>query len=344
MKNLFHGEWLTVGLVSLLLGQLAGCAGMHGYASNLPSEDTMRERLANASMPAEVRQQIIRLYSQDPLQRAKAAAHLGKMAEGAGPAVPYLIPLLSDNTSVQISNYLGGGYYSSVETTPGEEASHALAEIGGSASDALYLALQSSDPNVRRLVAKALGQIGELGSVDFLVRLLSDPDRGVRATAAIALGSYRNPMAAQKIMDAYEAQTSPAVRSDMIFALAHIDDILAVPFLVSHAKDPAPQIRAAIMLALGKLRDARGIPALLVGLHDTDKIARANAAHSLGAYFSPAVVEALITALGDKALRVQQAAADSLTSMTGVDFGMDKTKWLAWWATQTKQMQPNAHQ
>lgn len=340
MKIRVYGTWLINSLIGLFLAVLVGCAGMNeGYSSNLPSQDTVRKRLANSSMPVEVRQQIIKLYSQDSVKRAKAAAQLGKMAEGATAAVPYLIPLLGDDTSVQISHYLGGGYYSSIDTTPGEEASHALAEIGNSARDALYLALQNKDANVRRLVAKALGQIGDLNSVDFLIRLLKDRDRGVRATAAIALGNYRHPMAAQKIMDAYATEKSPAARNDMVFALAHIDDVLAVPFLSMHAKDPDPQIRAAIMLALGKLRDAQGMPALLAGVKDQDEIVRANAAHALGAYFSPAVIEALITALGDKAARVQQAASGSLKAMTGVDYGLDQTKWRTWWRAQTRQMQ-----
>lgn len=340
MKIQLHGVLLANSIIALLLALLTGCAATYKEtASDLPSQAKVREQLARATMPEEVRQQIIQLYSREAEQRARAAAKLGKMAGAATPAVSYLVPLLGDNTPVKISHYLGGGYYSGDETTPGDEASHALAEIGGPACDALYLALQNKDPNVRRLIAKALGQIGELGSVDFLIRLLNDPDRGVRATAAIALGNYRHPMAAQRMMDAYANHTSPTVRLEIIFALAHIDDILAVPFLISHARDPEPQIRAAIMLALGTLRDARGIPALLTGLGDQDEIARANAAYALGAFFSQSVVTALITSLADPAARVRQAAMGSLTSITGVDYGVDQTKWRAWWDTQTKLMQ-----
>lgn len=327
----------------LCMAALAACATVPGQTfdvDSLPSQSEIAARLAEGSLPRELREQIIRLHSRDPIERAAAASHLGKMAMGAAPAVPYLVRLLQDDTPVQLSHYLGGGYYSSAETTPAEEASRALAEIGGPASNSLLLALKDPHAGVRRLAAKALGQIGEISAVDFLIDLLSDPDRGVRATAAIALGNYRHPMAAQKIMDAYPA-ASVSARTDMIFALAHINDILAVPFLVNQAKDPSPDVRAAIMLALGKLRDARTIPALLVGLKDSDEITRANAAYALGAYYSPEVIDALINTLADSAPRVREAAAESLTTMSGIDFGMDQGKWQTWWREQRKEMQPS---
>ncbi len=342
MKKKFHGAGFGHLLAVFTVTLLTACATTdQGFNINsLPSQAKISAQLAQGSLPSELREQIIRLHSRDPVQRAEAASHLGKMAMAAGPAVPYLIQILQDDTPVQISRYLGGGYTSSVDTTPSEEASRALAEIGGPATNALLLAIQDPHPNVRRLAAKALGQIGEIGAVDFLIQLLNDSDRGVRATAAIALGNYRHPMVAQKIMDAYSAGASISARTDMIFALAHINDILAVPFLVAHAKDPDPAIRAAIMLALGKLRDARAIPALLVGIKDSDEITRANAAYALGAYFSPAVIDALIHALADKAPRVRQAAAESLTSSTGIDYGTDQEKWQVWWQQQRKEMQP----
>lgn len=322
---------------------LAACASTTTSSSfdisALPTQEEVATTLA-PSLPSELREQIIRLYSRNSLERAKAAAHLGRMAESAAVAVPYLIRLLPDDTQVQLSHYLGAGYTSSLETTPGEQASHALAEIGGQASNALIRALDSPNARVRRLVAKALGQIGDISAVNFLIKLLNDPDRGVRATAAIALGNYRHPMAAQIIMDAYPKAT-PSARTDMIFALANINDIIAVPFLVKQAGNPDPGVRAADMLALGKLGDARAIPALLNGLKDSDEITRVNAAYGLGAYYSPKIVSALIRALKDPATRVRKAAADSLTSLSGLNFGTDQAKWQQWWRLQRRQMQPS---
>lgn len=322
---------------------LAACAttknNQYFDADSLPSQAEITAQLAKASFPLELREQIIRLYSRDAVERADAASHLGRMNSGAAPAVPYLVKLLQDNTPVQLSRYLGGGFYSSSETTPADEASRALAQVGASAVNALLLALKAPNPDVRRLAAKALGQIGELSSVDFLIDALNDPDRGVRATAAIALGNYRHPKAAQKIMDAYPTANASA-RADMVFALAHINDILAVPFLMEHAKDPDPDVRAAIMLALGKLRDGRAVPTLLAGLSDGDEITRANAAYALGAFYSPIVIDALISQLTDTSARVREAAAESLMSMTGVNYGTEQDKWQSWWQEQRNKMQP----
>lgn len=340
-KNIFDRFIRTLTLVSSL-ALLAACATMGKTASfdinSLPTQEEVARQLRQASMPAELREQIIRLHSRDPVERAAAASRLGKMAGGAAPAVPYLIRLLPDDTPVQLSSYLGGGYTSSMETTPGDEASRALAEIGDPASNALILALSNPHPGVRRLAAKAIGQIGDINAVNFLIDLLNDTDREVRATAAIALGNYRHPMAVQRIMDAYP-KASVAVRTDMIFALAHIDDIMAVPFLAKQAKDPHPAVRAAVMLALGKLGDARAIPALLAGLQDPDEITRINAAYSLGNYYSPKVVTALIQSLKDPATQVKQAAAESLKRLSGMDFGLMQAKWQQWWQQQRRQMQ-----
>lgn len=343
LEQFCQGFWgLFVGLCAAVL--LSACASIGSTTSSsfdvsaLPTEAEIAKTLPQG-LSAELRGQIIRLYSRDPLERAKAAAHLGRMADSATAAVPHLITLLPDDTQVQLSHYLGAGYTSSLETTPGEQASHALAQIGAPASDALIRALKNPHAQVRRLAAKALGQIGDLSAVNFLIKLLSDPDNSVRATAAIALGNYRYPMAAQMIMDAYPG-AAPSVRTDMVYALANINDIIAVPFLVKQAKNPDPAVREAVMLALGKLGDARAIPALLTGLRDSDEITRVNAAYGLGAYYSPKVISALIAALKDPARRVQRAASRSLTSLSGLNFGTDFVTWQQWWQQQRQQMQP----
>jgi HEAT repeat protein len=327
--------------ISLLL--LVACAttknNQYFDSDTLPSQTEITAQLAKASFPRELREQIIRLYSRNALERAEAAYRLGKMNRGAAPAVPYLVKLLQDNTPVTLSHYLGGGYYNSSETTPGEEASHSLGLIGSPAVNSLLLALNDPHADVRRLAVKALGQIGELSSVNFLIDALNDPDRSVRATAAIALGMYRHPMAAQKIMEAYPAANA-STRQDMVFALSHINDILSVPFLIENAKDPNPDVRAAIMLALGELRDGRAVPTLFTGLSDNDEVTRANAAYALGAYYSPAVIDVLIKQLADTSPRVQEAVAGSLSSLTGMNYGTDQNKWQSWWSEQRDKMTP----
>lgn len=326
----------------VLLGALSLTAcvttGSQSFEDTIPTQEEVAAKLAKASFPKELRDQIIRLHNPDAAERAAAATQLAKMGRSAAPAIPYLIRLLADSTPVQLSRYLGGGFYSRSETTPAEEASRALAKIGEPATNSLMLSLKDPQPGIRRLAAKALGQIGDVGAVEFLLALLEDPDQGVRATAALALGNYRNPVAVQKIMQAYST-ASPRARADMVYALANINDILAVPFLMDHASDNDPDVRAAIMLALGKLRDGRVVPVLLTGITDTDEIVRANAAYALNTYYSRAVIDALINALADPVERVKEAAADSLVNLTGVNHGMDQARWQTWWRAQKDEMQ-----
>lgn len=326
---------------ALSIMSLGGCVatGNQTFLDTLPSQEEVAARLAKASFPRELREQIVRLHHPQAVERAAAATQLAKMGRGAAPAVPYLIRLLQDDTPVQLSRYLGGGFHSSSETTPAEESSRALAKIGEPASNALILALNAPQADVRRLAAKALGQIGDVKAVEFLLALLEDPDPGVRATTALALGNYRNPVAVQKIIQAFPAASARA-RADMVYALSHINDLLAVPFLMEQAKDQNPDVRAAIMLALGKLRDGNVVPVLLTGITDEDEIVRANAAYALGAYYTKPVIDALIIALADPVPRVKEAAAESLASLTGINFGADQSKWQSWWRTQQEEMQP----
>lgn len=295
-------------------------------AGNTDSESSL------PGMPKALRDEVKRLQHDDAQERAWAAYQIGKYGSGAGKSVPYLMRMLSDDSPVLLSRYMGGGFRSSESTSPAIEAARALAKIGSAANAPLIQALQSEDVTVRRLAVKALGNIGDLKSVDILIDKLSDSDRRVQAAAAIALGNYRHPIATQTILDRL-ASEMPAARAAMVYALAQINDVMSVTFLQQQLSQEAanPQVRAAIVYALGKLRDARAVNALLQSLKDPDQIVRANAAHALSAYFAPQVMEALIDSLGDQDEAVSLAAARALTQLTTIDLGTNQQAWRRWW-------------
>ena len=111
-----------------------------GYAQpNIPKENIP------ADIPTEVREQIERLYSSDPVGRGDAAYDLGEMGEKAAPAIPFLIEVLKDEAS-----YVRG------------YAAEALGWIGGEcALEPLIAALKHESPSVRGEAAWALGKITE---------------------------------------------------------------------------------------------------------------------------------------------------------------------------------------
>jgi len=301
------------------------------------SASERKHAIEQLKAPVQLKDNMLRLYDSDPVKRVWAAYQLAKLGQGAAPAVPYLGDLLQDDTPVIMSRYLGGGFHSGTDTTPAEEAARSLAKIGQPSIELLIKKLSNPNPQVRRLAAKALGQTGNLSTVDALLQSLSDPDPTVRAAAAIALGSLHHPMVAQKLLDAY-GTVNPDTQTHLIYAMSQINDIIVVPFLVENFSTQTPEVRAAIVHALGKIRDARAIETLLLALKDQDEIVRANAAFALSSFYSVPIMDALIAQLSDEVPPVRAAAMEALSALTSLNFGQDPDKWRTWWEQERKAM------
>src|SRR5687767_4875565 len=137
------------------------------------------------------------LTSTDPVARASAACALGRMQRRAVAAIPRLIALLSDGTSIQPGQSCGHEepfedeewqprYPEVYEPSPGEAATHALMAIGEPALSALKDALLLNENwRARKNAAWALAHRGE--AVEQLITALHDPAWQVRAQSAYAL-------------------------------------------------------------------------------------------------------------------------------------------------------------
>jgi HEAT repeat protein len=333
--------WMAVLVLSFLL--TACVTGPQQPTSDpeppVVSASSQRDAIDKLKVPRRFKDDLLRLYDDDPVERAWAAYQLAKQGAAAAPAVPHLVHLLADDTEVLMSRYIGGGFHSSDATTPADEAARALAKIGIPSVDALSQSLKDPNPKVRRLAAKALGQTGSMATVDPLLQAVADPDPRVRAAATIALGSLHHPVVAQKLIDAY-ASVPPELQPHLIFAMSQINDIIVVPFLLEHFSSSSIETRAAIVLALGKLRDARAIDTLLMALKDEDEIVRANAAFALRSFYSVTVMDALLALLDDDVEGVRAAAGESLRALSGLDYGQDKQQWHSWWQQQQRAIQP----
>jgi HEAT repeat protein len=71
----------------------------------------------------------------------------------------------------------------------------ALEKFGKPAVDYLHKALDDEDKWVRYMAADALGNIGDIRSIERLIPLLNDQDQDVRFATAYALGNIGNPSA-----------------------------------------------------------------------------------------------------------------------------------------------------
>jgi len=75
----------------------------------------------------------------------------------------------------------------------------ALEKFGMPAVDYLHKALDDEDKWVRYMTADALGNIGDVRSIDRLIPLLNDQDQDVRFATAYALGNIGHPSAVQAL-------------------------------------------------------------------------------------------------------------------------------------------------
>ncbi len=252
-------------------------------------------------MPAELREHIKDLYSPTPSARLRAATALGRMGERAGPAIPFLIVLLGDDTVI------GGGYKGAM---PGREAADALAGIGVPAVMPLIAALKDPNPITRRHATQSLTKL-DVDAVDELIKALRDENPKVRGHAATALGDIKDRHAVGHLISV--ANDSDAfVRARVAFALSRIGDDQALEALLRALRDENVEVRRNAARAPQLIRSSRGVGALLIALRDEDAGVRHSAASELGAIKEPHVVEGLVDRLRDEKDHVRKVAAIAL--------------------------------
>jgi hypothetical protein len=99
---------------------------------------------------------------------------------------------------------------------------------------------------------------------------------------------------------------------------------------------PFPKVRLAAAIGLQRLHntDPMVVETMWRRLQDEteEPETRVELAIGLGQYPQDDVFQALCAALDQSELSVNIAARDSLTQITGVDFGLDKIRWLGWYS------------
>jgi HEAT repeat protein len=149
------------------------------------------------------------------------------------------------------------------------------------AVDELIENLRASDPLVRILAAKALGEMKDPGAVDPLIAALSDQDPQVRGNAAVALGKIEDHRALAPLLKLAN-DTRSYVKLCLFEALASFKDDQASDCLVhalkqfregawrfgSNAKDEPSEYQdresaiEAVITSLGEVGNAQAIPPL----------------------------------------------------------------------------------
>ena len=153
----------------------------------------------------------------------------------------------------------------------------------------------------------------------FYAKNIKDPL--VQAAAITALSRFGDPadalLLAEKLAPAAEGGENAPTTSKGGSAFPKVRLAAAIGLQRLHNKDPI-----VVETMWRRLQDETEEPETRVEL-----------AIGLGQYAQDDVFQALCAALDQSELSVNVAARDSLTQITGVDFGLDKIRWLGWYAT-----------
>lgn len=147
----------------------------------------------------------------------------------------------------------------------------------------------------------------------------NDPDLGVRAVAASALGMHGTPEHVPIILPLLK-EKDRRVRLSAVRALQRLHNPVAIEELIPLTRLPS---RRVVELAGGRME-------VVETPGESDKDVRAEACTALGQYAEPKVLQALINATDDDDLIVSRAATTSLRTLTGQNFTDDRTAWAKW--------------
>ena len=179
----------------------SGCGGTNSSTSTAKTEYPT----IPSDVPAEIREQLEKIDSPDPLQRAHAAVLLGKMGKEALSAVPHLLAALKDgNRQVRHS------------------AADALGEIGDpQAVEPLIAVVENADEDweVQSRAAESLGKLGNLRATETLMASLTNMVSHVRYMAVVALGEIGDPAAEEALTSTAQYDPDMSVRTAAEYAL-----------------------------------------------------------------------------------------------------------------------------
>lgn len=305
----------------------------------------------SAGVPVEVKTAMEKLQSRDRNEQADAIIKLRYMKDGAAPAIPLLVRMLSSDVDfpqvkLMILSLSPKTSSCSSEPTFGGEAAETLARIGKTSDELLgalkdrrwqvranaaralggvedaraidpltsLLSDKSERPVVKGNAALALALIGAPSAVDPLISLLKDKDQRVRAAAASALGRLHDPRAVRPLI-ATLGDENARVRQAVTGGLASLGGPLVLDPLVRALEDPDRQVREVAAAALGRTQDPRAVEPLLAALNDSYVNVQINAARALGSLQEPRALEPLIRLLNDEEIAVRTAAVEALGQM-----------------------------
>ncbi len=162
----------------------------------------------------------------------------------------------------------------------------------------------------------------------------TDPDNRRKGTVLIANSPFGGTdIYVSWYRDSVASEPNPLVRAVSVSALGrHGMPEDAVPIALC-LDDEQFQVRWEAAKALQRLHYPAVVPVLLATLRDEDEESdiRVASAIALGQYPQDRVFQALVAALNTPLLSINEAARQSLETLTGEDHGLEPAPWLRWY-------------
>ncbi len=281
-----------------------------------------------ADISTDIKGLIEKLYSSEPTERGYAAYDLGRIGKRAAPAVPYLLGVLGDDSSIRLTfdKKATDKDPATIITSAGIEAAKTLGKIRDSrVVKPLIDALKYKDWEVRWGATLALGEIRDRRAVLPLITILRDKDPEVRWGAADALGKIGDSRAVKPLLSAMKeedwmSQLGPSLALDKINPSwrSSKEAKEAVPNFLEALHNDDERIRGNAASALGETGDSRVVEPLIAAVKDPSWETRWKAAEALGKMGDQRAIKPLIEALKDEVSPIREQAAWALGKMNSV--------------------------
>jgi len=168
-------------------------------------------------------------------------------------------------------------------------------QIKSTSDDALVLAVEDPQPEVRADAARQLGEIGDQRAVELLIGLLSDGNDEVESKATDALVKIGSPAIEPLIKTMEEGDWTS--RPNAAVALSQIEDTRINDLLLQDLISPNPDIQESALVAIGDRSISKdGVELLISALSDEDPQVRRAAAIVFGSIKVPTAVQPLVEA------------------------------------------------
>ncbi|MFX1517621.1 MAG: HEAT repeat domain-containing protein [Promethearchaeota archaeon] len=190
-------------------------------------------------------------------------------------------------------------------------AVEALGEIANKStiSPLIQYLKTDEDPDFRAMVAKQLGEMGEIAKEagSGLIKALSDSESSeIRENAALALGQIEIHHAVEPLIKALEKEKDAYARRQMCWSLGELGNSQAITVLIETLKDKDNETRGNAAEALGKIKHHSSVLPLLAAAKDKDVYVQAKVIWALKQLPSETIVsEVENAAQGDSLVAIQ---------------------------------------